>query len=1000
MLLLVLCGCSEGKRAPVGHGPTKDLRINEVVSRNEGVGEDEAGETDDYVELTNTGSAPIDLGLFKLADASGSVALPSVTVSPNQVVLLWADDQPAQGSRHLGMKIDGDGETLTLLYEGEIVDQVHVPALAAHHAYLRVPDGTGDFMDCGWATPGRPNGTRCGPLPTPELPPDTTFAPYTWPVPWPARAQPLALTELALRPAGFIEVANTSAGPVDLAQYRLTIATHAVGKPWPTATEGAVIAWPQASLGSGEYLAVPVSEADLSIVAATTNYEGVASIWSVASSAADGGAIDGGTMENGAVDGGTTESSIVIDRQDFSFFPEDSALTRYPGLDGAFRFCAVRTPAAPNNDCQPLASRRVGDHLRALSTPGDFAALASRKGDVGESAVEVVMDMTSGNVVALLDSKTWDIHYSFVREVIQGLPHLDRCDPAQQAVFNQGWRDFSQTEYFRVEGRRYLLATLVEYAGNVRTLEYTPGDVISAEQMMYGFFVAMRHVANPTEWSLRPQDPSQVAKMKTIEGKVPIVDMSAPFRGLTFQPLVPTVGYGTLRFVAADALAQASLGPHDILITDQVPYAIPLLGGLITETFQTPLSHVNVLSRGRGTPNMALKNAREDARIKPLVGKLVRFEVRGSDFLIGEADPAAALAFWASHKPQSQIQVPRLDTTVRGLVALGDASIADIPRIGSKAAQLAELGKVALCSPGDEKLPASRIPTNAFAIPFAYSVEHFSKSGAAARLATLRLDPRFNADASVRQQGLAEVQADIKNAAVDPVLLRAVRERMALAWPGLKVRLRSSSNTEDLPQFNGAGLYTSGSVDAEASDSDLADGIRSVWASLWLLRGYDEREYFNIDQSMVAMAVLIHESFPSEKSNGVAISRDILEPTRGDKYYVNAQVGEAAVTNPAPGVTSDEFTYSLWRSPAIERRSVSSLNAGKPVLSDEESYRLACSLAAIHAHFRPLVDPEEENSWFAMDIEFKFIGPGRQLLIKQARPYSFGQEAPLGWCDL
>jgi hypothetical protein len=31
-----------------------------------------------------------------------------------------------------------------------------------------------------------------------------------------------------------------------------------------------------------------------------------------------------------------------------------------------------------------------------------------------------------------------------------------------------------------------------------------------------------------------------------------------------------------------------------------------------------------------------------------------------------------------------------------------------------------------------------------------------------------------------------------------------------------------------------------------------------------------------------------------------------------------------------------------------------------------------------------------------MDIEFKFIGPNRQLVVKQARPYSFGHEAPMG----
>jgi len=52
------------------------LRINEVVSRNEGVWVDEQGETDDYVELINAGSDAIDLGQYQLADSSRIVSLP------------------------------------------------------------------------------------------------------------------------------------------------------------------------------------------------------------------------------------------------------------------------------------------------------------------------------------------------------------------------------------------------------------------------------------------------------------------------------------------------------------------------------------------------------------------------------------------------------------------------------------------------------------------------------------------------------------------------------------------------------------------------------------------------------------------------------------------------------------------------------------------------------------------------------------------------------------
>jgi hypothetical protein len=60
------------------------------------------------------------------------------------------------------------------------------------------------------------------------------------------------------------------------------------------------------------------------------------------------------------------------------------------------------------------------------------------------------------------------------------------------------------------------------------------------------------------------------------------------------------------------------------------------------------------------------------------------------------------------------------------------------------------------------------------------------------------------------------------------------------------------------------------------------------------------------------------------------------------------------------------------------------------VLSSVEVVRVSCALQAVHDHFRPLIDPENQNPWFAMEIEFKLMGPERRLLLKQARPHSFG----------
>jgi hypothetical protein len=105
------------------------------------------------------------------------------------------------------------------------------------------------------------------------------------------------------------------------------------------------------------------------------------------------------------------------------------------------------------------------------------------------------------------------------------------------------------------------------------------------------------------------------------------------------------------------------------------------------------------------------------------------------------------------------------------------------------------------------------------------------------------------------------------------------------------------------------------------------------------------------------------------------------------------------VTNPAPGVESDELTVELYRSPRVVYHQRSTFTPTVPVLSDAEASVLVCNLYQIHQHFRPILDPAQEDAWFAMDIEWKLMGDAKRLVIKQARKYSFGDETPTGWCD-
>ena len=965
-LALTLIGCGQVDPVPPG-----ELVINEVVSANDGAGIDEIGETDDYIELANSGQEPAQLSAFVLRDGSGARAeLPSQVIPPGGVVLLWADDSPEQGALHLPFKVSSSGDHLILeLRDGSEMDSIEVPELAVNDAYSRAPNATGRFARCRFATPGRVNGERCGPPAPPELDDDFEFADFTWPSSWPVVAGPLVLSELALRPAKAVEVLNTSDESVALADYAVRIGAQSPGDIWPNNMEGVALAWPEepSTLEPGERIVLEVPVDATQALEDSDTFEGVATIF-----------------EN--------ERGRVIDRVEFMHWPQDAALTRIPDETGRPRFCNEHSFGEANEQCDELEAREVGDRLRNLYTEGDFDALADGDTSLTTRAVKFVVDLGAGGVVHFLSSKAWALHYTFIREQIEHAPPLDRCDPTQSAAFDAGWRAFSQKEYFKTEGRRFLLGTLEHHPGvDLWTVTYTLADQISAAQMLQGFFAVLAHVREPPRFAIRPSEPRQVELLKTVNGQAPIIGMNAPYRDIQFQALTEGVGFGVLTYVPADDLGATPLGRDVIVVTDDVPNDIPLVGGLVTEALQTPLAHVNILSKNRGTPNMALRDARSDAELEPLFDELVRLEVKSSGFTVRRATSEEAAAFFEARTPTGPRIAPRLDTTVRGVQPLSDKRLTDLPSIGAKAAQLAELAKLPSNECGTAKVPTPRDP---FAIPVVHSLEHLESSGARAMLEEAEQSADFRADPAMRAAVLEQVREAILTTPVDEELLAEVTEAVDDRFGEERVRFRSSSNTEDLPAFNGAGLYTSLSAELDDADRSIEDAMRIVWASLFSLRAYDEREAAYIDQSKAAMAILVHPAFLSERANSVAISRDLLDPTRADIHYFNIQRGEASVANPAPGVVTEQLTRRLFPfqgSPEIEYQSTSTFSTGEPIMSDAEIRNASCYLRAIHRHFLPLLNPDGANRWFAMDIELKLLGEQRSLMIKQARPYSFGQ---------
>lgn len=198
--------------------------------------------------------------------------------------------------------------------------------------------------------------------------------------------------------------------------------------------------------------------------------------------------------------------------------------------------------------------------------------------------------------------------------------------------------------------------------------------------------------------------------------------------------------------------------------------------------------------------------------------------------------------------------------------------------------------------------------------------------------------------------------------------------------------MRSSTNAEDLPGFNGAGLYRSVVLPARPTTGEVATGIRQVWASVWNLAAFEERKFYRIDHSRVAMAVLVQQSVDRIAAIGVGISGNPFDAQRPG-VFVNVQPAGGSVTDAGGDDIPEQwliYTYLSESDPTVLSRS--SKASGRPVLSAAEATELARRISSIHdrmvGEFRGGLRASN-----AVDVEFVVAHPDRKIIFVQARPY-------------
>ncbi len=615
------------------------------------------------------------------------------------------------------------------------------------------------------------------------------------------------------------------------------------------------------------------------------------------------------------------------------------------------------------------------DWIRVIRCESDRSLLVSEREDAIFSHTRTlnwIIDTEDDNRLYFVNTKQFELHYFFADAYLNL--------PGRTPVGTHG--EFNLLNYRR-ENRRFILGKVIEYADqDILTLEFSAGDTASAQMIVFAFGRVKADLHRGESLLYRPVSNDQEQMLPEISQSIPVIRTEEVFLGQSYQPLNPVEGYGRLQFRKTSQLAGQPVGPTDIVVLDRVPNDISLVSGIITGEFQTPLSHVNLLSKNRGTPNMALRGAFEDVELRELEGQLVRLRVTPQSFTIEKASLSDSQNYWDSMRPEGAL-IPTLDLTVDALVPVDSLHIGDYKSVGAKAANMGEMAQIA-----DLEIP---LPDQAFAIPFAFYKRHLQENGLDEAIESLLQDVESGGlEAQELRARLFDLRWRIFRAPMNSEDLATLSAAIETRWSqDTGLRFRSSTNVEDLEEFSGAGLYTSAGASLDEGADKIADAVRVVWASAWNEQAFVEREFYRVAHRLVCMGILVHPAFEKELANGVAVTINEFAQNR-PAFYINSQVGEISVTNPTGQAIAEQILYYTWyEEPEYEVITRSSLlrdrtdwPGGLGVLTEAELQQLADLLERIHNHFRPLYPPRED---FAMDVEFK-LGPGRTLFIKQARP--------------
>ena len=620
-------------------------------------------------------------------------------------------------------------------------------------------------------------------------------------------------------------------------------------------------------------------------------------------------------------------------------------------------------------------------------------------------------------------------HFFFGREVFN--------IPEQVAEFNQ--------VTYNVQDKRYFAGTLQEYVVGegeppIYGIQFYPQDVLAEETVAKAVEVVAPTFNIPDARlafvATGQQQTTERVGDRIAAAGVENLTLDQVLGSLDYLPMQLGEAWGFLRVFPEN---QDHLSAIDIPVFAELPLDLTVVAGTITRAVQDASSHINLKAKERGTPNMVLRSAALDHEIlAQFDGKPVHLVVAADGFEIELSDEETVLEKFRERTsgPWQPLEInasavmtayddmcPSDESGCLGLAGsfggkaggLGFLRHRDVlGRVDQPGSMSSQLGYEA--APAGIGVPVQRYFDFIAANPeLEAELDTFidkEKDG------TLTVAQRVEMLDAIRQH-IIEAELPEGFAAEVEATVRAV-----LPEDAKSVKIRSSANAEDIPGFDGAGLYESyrakfdevsdepcrvfesegGSLKARPRTFDCV--IKAVYASLWNKRAVEERSFARIDHETAGMGLSIVQRYKERDTiaaNSVLVTR-VLNSAGVFGYTFSTQEGNNVVTNPSPGTASESViagfipgsppSFTVTRFAKPDRTMPSFTETVMPENKMLEMLDITQAIELAYCRAKPdyypgpcsqvTLDIDKPTS---LDMETKFYENG-EILFKQVREFA------------